>query len=213
MKITKLGHCCLVVEVGDLKMLTDPGVFSTAQNDVRGIDVVLITHEHADHLHVASVKAILTNNPDALVLTNASVGKLLEKEGIAYEVVEGRDTKEIKGIEIEAFDGKHEEIFEEIGQVQNTGYMIAGKLFYPGDAFTHPEKPVEILALPVAGPWCRIRDAISYALRIHPKKIFPVHDGMLQKDRIGPIHAVPTKILSEKGIEFIVLPEGEEKEL
>lgn len=209
MKITKLGHCCLLLQLENLTILTDPGAFSTAQDAVTGIDLILITHEHADHLHIASLKKVLQNNLGAKVLTNTAVGVLLQKEGIPYEILEGRDKKEIKGIEIEAFDGKHEEIFEEIGQVQNTGYMIANKLFYPGDAFKDPEKPVEILALPVAGPWCRISDAIRYALKLNPKKIFPVHDGMLQKDRISAFHTVPAKVFTEKGIEFIPMLEGE----
>ena len=107
---------------------------------------------------------------------------------------------------------KHEEIFSEVGQVQNTAYLIDNTLFYPGDSFHNPTKKVDILALPVAGPWCRISDAIKYALSIKPNKVFPVHDGMLQKDRIGSYHKVPEKILSENGIEFVVISEGDEKE-
>lgn len=212
MKITKFGHCCLLIQLENLIILTDPGVFSTAQDAVTGVDIILITHEHADHLHAASLKKVLENNPNAKVFTNTAVGTLLQKESIAYEILEGRNKKEIKGIEIEAFDGKHEEIFEEISQVQNTGYMIGSKLFYPGDAFKDPEKSVEVLALPVAGPWCKIADAIRYALKINPKKIFSVHDGMLQKERIGPAHAVPVKVFTGKGIEFIPMLEGDSKE-
>ena len=48
-----------------------------------------------------------------------------------------------------------------------TGYMI-NNLCYPGDAFTNPNMPIDILALPVAGPWMRIKDAINYALTLKP---------------------------------------------
>jgi L-ascorbate metabolism protein UlaG (beta-lactamase superfamily) len=115
-------------------------------------------------------------------------------------------------VEIEAFDGKHEEIFEDIGQVQNTGYFISGKLFYPGDSFHIPGKAVDVLALPVAGPWCKIPDAIRYALAVRPKKAFPVHDGMLQPERIGGSHKIPEKVLTDAGIEFIVMNAGDERE-
>ncbi|MFO0718931.1 MAG: MBL fold metallo-hydrolase [Candidatus Paceibacterota bacterium] len=125
-------------------------------------------------------------------------------------MVEGRANTDINGVTIEAFDGKHEEIFLEIGQVQNTGYFIDNTLFYPGDSFHNPEKPVDILALPVAGPWCKISDAIRYALAVKPKKAFPVHDGILQKDRIGSSHKVPEKVLAENGIEFVIMNEGDE---
>lgn len=212
MTIKKLGHCCLLIKTNNLTILTDPGNFSVAQNTLAGIDIVLITHEHADHLHTDSLKEVLKHNPQARVITNTGVGKKLDEIGVPYEILEGRAQTEIRGVTIEAFDGKHEEIFEEIGQVQNTGYFIDQILFYPGDSFHNPEKPVDILALPVAGPWCKIADAVRYALAVKPKKAFPVHDGMLHKDRIGSYHKVPEKVLSEHGIEFVIMNEGDERE-
>jgi L-ascorbate metabolism protein UlaG (beta-lactamase superfamily) len=212
MKIKKFGHCCLLIEVDGVKLLTDPGSYTTEQQISEKIDAVLITHEHADHLHVESLKEVLKKNPEAVVITNTGVGKKLDEAGVAYTVVEGRSKTEVKGIEIEAYDGKHEEIFEEIGQVQNTGYFIAGKLFYPGDSFKDPEREVDVLALPVAGPWCKIPDAVRYALQVKPKKAFPVHDGMIKPDSLGLTQRIPEKVLTDNGIEFIILNAGEEKE-
>jgi len=212
MKIRKIGHCCLLIKTGDITILTDPGMFSVGQSGLKGIDVVLITHEHADHVHVESLKEIVLNNPNVRIITNSGVAKILAKESIACEVVEARNTESVGGCLIEAFDSKHEEIFEDFGQVQNTGYLIDGKLFYPGDSFCNPEKSIDILALPVAGPWCKISDAIRYALLVKPKKAFPVHDGMLQKERIGGAHKVPETILTTNGIEFVAMNDGDERE-
>lgn len=172
MKITKFGQCCLLIEEAGKRILTDPGRFSVSQNEVRDLDLILITHEHADHLHSDSLKVILANNPGVEVVTNSGVGKVLDELGITYQILEGKGTDEKAGMKIEAFDGKHAEIYQEFGQVQNTGYFIAEQLFYPGDAYTNPGKAVEILALPVAGPWCRSADAIAYAIEIKPKKPF-----------------------------------------
>lgn len=213
MNIKKIGHCCLLIKTENITILTDPGAFTVeSHKDVKDIDLILITHEHADHLHVESLQQILSNNPEAKVVTNSSVGELIAGQGIEYEVLEGKNTKEFLNTIIEAHNAKHEEIFEEIGQVQNTGYFIDNKLFYPGDAYCDPEKDVDVLALPVAGPWCKIPDAIKYALRLKPKKAFPVHDGMLQGDKIGGSHAIPNKVLNENGIEFIPMVNGDEKE-
>lgn len=212
MKIKKIGHCCLLIQTGNITILTDPGGFSTGQAEVAGVDIVLITHEHADHLHVDSLKEVLKNNPQATVVTNGGVGVQLNEARIPYELLEGTNTKEFSGVLVEAFDGKHEEIFEEVGQVQNTGYFIDNTLFYPGDSFKNPEKSVEVLALPVAGPWCRISDAIRYALSVKPQKAFPVHDGMLQEDKIGGSHNVPAQVLLEHNIEFVAMKEGDVQE-
>ena len=213
MKIKKIGHCCLLVNSGDLTILTDPGSFTVEQNSIKGIDVVLITHEHGDHLHVDSVKEILMNNPDAVVVTNAGVGKMLDKSGIKHTVLDGQSMATIKGVEFEASDGKHEEIFEEMGQVQNTGYLVGGKLFIPGDSFHDPKKSVEILALPIAGPWCKIPDALRFAIKLKPKKAFPVHDGMIIKSFLGNSHIMIKGILAGSSVEFIPMADGDEKDL
>ena len=185
-----------------MRILTDPGNYSTSQNDAKNIDVVLITHEHQDHLHLDSLKTILVNNPKAKIVTNHSVGNLLAKEGIRYVFLEDGQILEEKGISIEAFGKKHAVMHSAIPQTENTGYFIANKFFYPGDAFTNPRKPIEILALPVAGPWLRLSDGIEYAKELKPKICFPVHDGMLKS--IGSTNKLPSVVLEPLGIKFIV---------
>lgn len=209
MNITKLGHCCLLIEYKDKRILTDPGAYSTAQNEIKNINLVLITHEHPDHLHVESLEIILENNPNAKIITNTAVGAILSGKGILFEILEDGNDKMFETILLEAFGSKHEEIYKEIGQVQNTGYFIDNKLFYPGDAFTNPNKPVEILALPVVAPWTTFKTAIEYALEINPKVIFPVHDGAIIKGRGALVNRVSPQIFEPKGIKFIPLQEGE----
>jgi L-ascorbate metabolism protein UlaG (beta-lactamase superfamily) len=209
MKINKFAQCCLLIEVNGKRILTDPGRFSTAQNELKDLDIVLITHEHADHLHAESLLAILKNNPNAKIITNSAVGKIIGELGIAHEVLEGRSVSDVVGIILEAYDGKHAEIYQEFGQVQNTGYFIAEKLFYPGDAYTEPGKDVPILALPAGGPWCKSSDAISYAVRVQPKQAFPVHDHVLNEDGIALVHGLFESRLSEAGIQFHRLASGE----
>lgn len=203
MNITKFGHCCLLVEEGGVRILTDPGTYSTQQNEVKSIDFVLITHEHADHLHVDSLKVLLKNNPDAKVLTNNSVGVLLERNGIAFNTVEDGQNFDANGILIEGFGKDHAIMHASISPTQNIGYFIANKLFYPGDAFTNPGRQVEVLALPVAGPWMKLPEAIDYAININPKTCFPVHDGILKAP--GSTHLIPPKVLEPKGINFVIL--------
>ncbi|MEZ4194863.1 MAG: MBL fold metallo-hydrolase [Candidatus Paceibacterota bacterium] len=211
MKITKIGHCCLLIEIEGKRILTDPGKLTTAQNTLSNIDLILITHEHSDHLHTESLVEILRLNPEAKVVTNSSVGKVLSELNMTHTILEGNDEEVVLGILLEAFDGPHAEIYENFGQVQNTGYFIAEKLFYPGDSYIKPGKNVPVLALPVSGPWCKSSDAITYALQVKPEKAFPVHDGLLNENGIMVTHGVFEKNLADNGIEFVRMVEGETK--
>ena len=190
--------------------MTDPGAWSTRQNEERSIDYVFITHKHQDHFHVESLKKVLANNPQAKVVTNQAVGKLLDAEKISYELLEHGEAGEFSGVHVEGHGEKHATIYQEFGQVQNTGYFFADRLFYPGDAFYNPNKPVEILALPVCGPWLKISDAIDYAKALKPKIAFPVHDGMLKI--LGPFHSVPQAALAEADIHFEPMTEGDSRD-
>ena len=210
MKITKFGHCCLLIEENGVRILTDPGMYSTQQDEVKNIDVVLITHEHQDHFHIDSLKAVLKNNPQAKVITNKSVGALLEKDGIVFNIVEDGQNSNEKGVLIEGFGKDHALMHASIPSIQNTGYFIANRLFYPGDAFTNPGKQIEILALPVAGPWMKLPEAIDYALELKPKTCFPVHDVILKFP--GSTHRIPLQVLEQKGIKFVVLEIDKEYE-
>jgi len=210
MHITKLGHCCLVIEEAGVRIMTDPGAYSTLQNEVKDIDYIFITHEHQDHFHLESLKVVLRNNPTAKIVTNTSVGKLLDVEKISYQLLEHGGEGDFGGVHVEGHGEKHAVIYKEYGQVENTGYFFANRFFYPGDAFYNPHKPVEILALPVAGGWVKISEATDYAKALKPQVVFPVHDGMLKI--FGGYHAVPQKFLSEAGIAFSIIENGETKE-
>lgn len=209
----------MAIDINGVRILTDPGApdYSGKTETEKDISLVLITHEHADHLHVDSLKVILANNPEAIVITNISVGKILDGENIKYTKVEDGEDYEFKGIQIKGFGELHAKIYEDFGQVQNTGYMI-DSLCYPADSFNMPEKfiigggKVDILALPVAGPWMKISDAIDYAKKLNPRVAFPVHDAMI-KDFAKFLYTIPKFFLEKSGIEFKKLELGKEEEI
>lgn len=206
MKITKLGHCSLIIEDGDAKILTDPGAYSDAQNTITGITHIFITHEHADHYHLPSLKQVLVNNPRAIIYTNSAVGKLLEAEGISYHKLEEGEKDIVGGVSVEGIGHEHLPMYPTLPKVMNTGYMFGGRLFHPGDSLTIPQQPVEILALPVVGLWATVTQALDFAMAVKPKVCFPVHDGMLKF--LGPYEKVPGSILPEQGIDYKVLELG-----
>lgn len=210
MKVTKFGHCCLLIEENGSRILIDPGIYSEKQNELNNIDIILITHEHSDHFHIELLKKIVSNNPKAKIITNTAVGKFLQTNNFKHKVLEDGNILTEQGVTFEALGQKHATIYQDLGIVQNTGYFINNRLFYPGDSLTIPNKKVKILALPVAGPWIKVSEAIDYALKIKPNICFPVHDGILVN--FGMAHTAPQTILSNSNIKFEILELDKEYE-
>lgn len=209
MKITKLGHCCLLIETKGKRILTDPGSYTiNTHSNLENIDCILYTHDHQDHFHLESLKAIIHKNPQIIIYANDSVSGLLEKENIRHIKLVHNDNVSLGTILIVGLGEKHAEMHSSIPQISNLGFFIDSKLWYPGDAFTNPERSVEILTLPVSGPWMKIGEAVDYALSIKPKVVIPVHDGT----RFGSSHLIPAKVLSENGIEFVPMIENDIRE-
>lgn len=193
----------MLIKEGNLTILTDPGTYTIEEQEkLVGIDLVVFTHEHFDHFHLESLKVILKNNPNAKVVTNHGLGKLLTEGGVVFELLEEGQEKMFAGVSIAGFGCEHAFIHESFPITVNTGYMFANRFFYPGDALVNPKKSVEILAFPVTGPWLKLHEAIAYAEELSPKKSFPVHDWNLKLP--GIFHKLPSTVLPTKGIQFIV---------
>lgn len=210
MKITKFGHSCFLVEENGARILFDPGNMSVGQNDLSGLDAILITHEHQDHLDLGSLRSVLAKNPNVKVMTNKGVGEVLDKEKIIYELLQDGGSVTVKGVSVKGFGDEHALIYPTLPRVENTGYFIAGRLFYPGDAFCNPMLPVEILALPAFAPWSKIQETIDYAKEISPGVCFPVHDAILSRPEFVP--RVVGGILGSQGIKFVPLEIGKPTE-
>lgn len=213
MRITKLGHCAMVVEADGVRLLTDPGSFTVgAQEGVSGLDMILITHEHADHFHIESLHTVVRNNPSVVIITNKAVAKLIADAGIAnpVTVVGDGQSSRCKSVLIEGFGHDHAPIVETMGLVENTAYMVANKFYFPGDNFHVPDKPVDVLALPVAGPWMKISEAVHFAKTIGARMAFGVHDGML----VPSFRAFPGMAMQlfVPNTEYVTLADGETRE-
>lgn len=185
MKITKYGHSCLFIEEGEAKILIDPGIFCFKDTDWKPedlprCDVLLLTHEHADHTHPEAIKVIVEKSKP-MILTNASVQKMLQDHGIESEVLGRREERIVHGVAIRAVDCKHEFIADHVPTPENIGFLIAGRLFHPGDC-VNPSESVqcEILAAPVVAPWMPVRDGIEFIKKIKPKYVIPIHDGIVK---------------------------------
>jgi len=213
MNITKIGHCCLQIDVNETRILTDPGVFSEQQNILEHVNAVLITHEHVDHMHIPSLQQIILNNPDVIVYANESTGSILSKEGIEFELFGEGSELDIQGVSVKTWNTYHADIYDGIEPVLNTVLFIENTLLYPGDAFWIPNFEVDTLALAVSAPWCKTSEVIEYAKAVKPRMCFPVHDAVLHEQNGEPFYRVAANFIEPAGIEFKDIRNGESLEV
>jgi hypothetical protein len=63
--------------------------------------------------------------------------------------------------------------------VRNTGFLIDHRLFHPGDAYTDPGVPVDLLLLPLHGLYTHSGPEIDYVRHLKPAQVSPIHDATL----------------------------------
>jgi L-ascorbate metabolism protein UlaG (beta-lactamase superfamily) len=179
MRLTKLGHSCLLVEEGGARLLLDPGTLSQGFEELEGLTAVLFTHQHADHLDQQRLRGLLDRNPGARVISDPGSAEPLGQAGVEVEVVADGQELDAGGVSVRVAGRDHAVIHPDIPVVPNFGYLIGGRLFHPGDAFTQPGEPVEVLAVPAGAPWLKLSEPIDYLRAVRPRVAVPVHDQVL----------------------------------
>ncbi|WP_183358582.1 MBL fold metallo-hydrolase [Garicola koreensis] len=182
MRITHLGHASVLVEAAGTRVLMDPGSFSDLWHDLEGLDAVLITHQHADHIDPEHTPELIEDNPQAVVHTADDVhhSLLLPRA----EPVTAGQRLTIGGLDVEAVGGDHAVIHADIPRVHNIGFVIRAEgepaFFHPGDALDSAPSNIDILALPIMGPWAAMKEHVDFVRALDvPKHSIPIHDELL----------------------------------
>ncbi|MFD4603026.1 MBL fold metallo-hydrolase [Streptomyces sp. NPDC058464] len=187
MRITHFGHACVLVEIerngAVARLLFDPGTYSAGFEDVRGLDAVLITHEHPDHVDVGRLGPLLGANPAARVIADPGSSRLLQEAGLRHETVGEGGTLTVADVPIRVLAGDHAVIHPQLPCVHNNGYLVDDRVLHPGDAFVLPNGPVDVLLLPTGGPWMKVSEAIDYLRAVSPRAAVPIHQAGL-----APVH-------------------------
>ena len=196
MEVTHFGHSCVLLDTGAARLLIDPGNFSADFEGLTGIDAVLVTHQHPDHLDPERLPALLKANPQArLVVDSGTAGQLgAMKIDVEPEIVEPGTAVQIGGARVEVLGGRHAEIHPDIPVIPNNAYLVDGTHLHPGDALDTVPGDVDVLFLPAAAPWSKISETIEYLRAVAPGTAVPIHQAILANpavfyghfDRLGP---------------------------
>jgi L-ascorbate metabolism protein UlaG (beta-lactamase superfamily) len=182
MTVTWMGHSCVSVQQNGFTLVVDPGVLSVPTAAV-GADALLITHQHLDHYDITKIAPAVAARPGLPIYTNASVAALLEQSGAGtgakIHVIGDGAAFEVGGIGVNCYGELHAPIHPDVERVRNTGFLFDGRLFHPGDAYTEPDVPVDLLLLPLHGFYTKAGPEVDYVRQLKPARVAPVHDGTL----------------------------------
>jgi L-ascorbate metabolism protein UlaG (beta-lactamase superfamily) len=188
MRITHLGHACLLVESGGRRVLIDPGSFSRDWHAIPGVDAVVVTHQHPDHVDAERLPGLLSGSPKARLVVEAALADDVSLLGL--EAGDGRvealapgGRVDLGGLVLEGVGGRHAVIHEDIDRIGNVGVLLRAEgeptVFHPGDAYEFAPEGVDVLAVPVVAPWASLKETVAFVRQVRPGAVVPVHDALL----------------------------------
>jgi L-ascorbate metabolism protein UlaG (beta-lactamase superfamily) len=200
MRFTKLGHSCVRLEKDGAVLVIDPGTFTDAPAALAGAAAVLVTHEHPDHLDADAIRAALSADPGLTLWANQSVRAQFGEFGDQVHEVRHGDALAVAGFDVHVYGREHALIHSDIPLVANTGFLVDGEVFHPGDSYTVPEDPAPTLLLPISAPWLKAGEMIDYFRAVAPARGYAIHDAILNDNglvlmtRMMSLAAAPTGV-------------------
>ena len=180
MRLIKHGHACLELIDGTERLIIDPGVYTEPLEGMSNVQAIVVTHQHDDHCWEEQLDRILALNPAVPIYAPSDVCERLAKNprGDRFNTVAvyHGDLHLAGSFQLEFFGSMHAEIHRSIPLVQNTGLMVNDELYYPGDSFTSPDRPVAVLACPSSAPWLKISEVMDFVDEVKPAFSFATHN-------------------------------------
>ncbi|HEV8356804.1 MAG TPA: MBL fold metallo-hydrolase [Gemmatimonadales bacterium] len=160
--VTWIGHSALLLQIGGRNLLTDPQLGNRASpvgfagprrwvapgvalDELPAIDLVLLSHNHYDHLDAGSVRSIARRWPEAPWVVPLELGAFLSALGVAQAIeLDWWERRTVAGLEIAATPAQHFSGRKLVDRHRTLwcGFSIAAggrRIFFAGDTAYHPE--------------------------------------------------------------------------
>ncbi|UCG29057.1 MAG: MBL fold metallo-hydrolase [Bacteroidales bacterium] len=183
-EMTMIGHGTLMFTFGDQVIHIDPVAREADYKNLPKADLILVTHEHGDHLDISVINLI--RKPNTKIIVNVGSEERVEG-GIAMK---NGDTEELNGIKIEAIPAYNIQHTRSNGQPYHpkgtgNGYVITmgdKRIYIAGDTENIPEmkslKNIDVAFLPMNLPYTMTPEMVADAAKtFRPKILYPYHYG------------------------------------
>lgn len=184
LKITFIGHASLIFEFNKMIIYVDPvGTFGDFSKLPKA-DLVLVTHQHPDHLDLKAIE-LVKKKETQLICNEASPSTL-----VGGGVLKNGDKTSSHGINISAVPAYNIVHKRENGEAFHpngigNGYVLTFanvKVYVAGDTENIPEmknlKNIDIAFLPMNLPYTMTPAMVADAVKMfNPKILYPYHTG------------------------------------
>ncbi len=195
LKIDCIKHGTLMIAYNHQYIYIDPVIQQPPITDYSTYpkaDVILVTHEHADHLDLQAIE-ILSKPETRLILNKNSE----EKVGKGTIMKNGDELTLSDGIKIEAVPAYNvtQEHLKYHPKGRDNGYILTidgFRIYIAGDTEDIPEisriKNIDVAFLPCNQPYTMTPEQLAKVAKIiHPKVLYPYHYGNTPIEQVSKL--------------------------
>ncbi|AIF85072.1 putative Zn-dependent hydrolase of beta-lactamase fold [Candidatus Nitrososphaera evergladensis SR1] len=206
-----LGHDGFRIVAGGKTIYVDPYEMTKAQHGKNDADIVMITHNHYDHLSMDDLKQVVGKKTELVAAKECA--EQLKPLGLAVKAVAPGDRVTVQGVQVEAVAAYNtNKKFHPKGD-KKVGYVITlngMRVYHSGDTDDIQEMSQvqpDIALVPVSGTYVMTADEAAKAVneKIKPKMLaIPMHYASIvgsEKDAARfkeLVRACPVEILERE---------------